>query len=68
MRAYERVEVRPVGGGFKIELIGDIANMVVLSADGKKPGSVSAAGLVEQTRMVAGPVTTDSLRSPSPFR
>ncbi len=45
---------RARGGELRIELRGELAGILALAADSKKPGGLSAAGLAAQIKMVAG--------------
>ena len=44
----------PLIGRGSSELCGGLAGILTLGADRKKPGGLSAAGLAEQIKMVAG--------------
>jgi hypothetical protein len=50
----EEIRLVPENGRLRVELRGELAGILALSADGKKPGSVSPTGLAEQIKMVAG--------------
>jgi hypothetical protein len=44
----------PEEGELRVELKGELAGILALAADSKKPGDLSATGLAEQIKMVAG--------------
>jgi site-specific DNA recombinase len=44
----------PNGKALRIELKGELAGILALAAERQKPGGLSAAGLAEQIKMVAG--------------
>jgi site-specific DNA recombinase len=50
----EEIRLVPEDGRLRIELRGELANILALSTAGKKPGGLSAARLAEQIKMVAG--------------
>ena len=50
----EEIRLVPDAGKLQIELRGELAGILALSADSTKPGSRGAAGLAEQIKMVAG--------------
>jgi site-specific DNA recombinase len=50
----EQIRLVPDGGELRVELRGELAAILALAADRTKPGSVGAAGLSEQIKMVAG--------------
>ena len=50
----DQVRLIPEDGRLRIELRGELAGILALSAAGKKPGSISANQLAEQIKMVAG--------------
>jgi site-specific DNA recombinase len=49
-------EIRLVAedGQLRLELRGELAGILALAADKKKPGGLSATGLAQQIKMVAG--------------
>jgi site-specific DNA recombinase len=44
----------PEDGQLRLELRGELAGILALAADNKKPGGLSATGLAQQIKMVAG--------------
>ncbi len=44
----------PADGQLRVELRGELAGILALAADSKKPGGLSATGLAQQIKMVAG--------------
>jgi site-specific DNA recombinase len=50
----DEIYLIPEGGQLRIELRGELAGILALAADDKKPGGLTAAGLAEQIKMVAG--------------
>ena len=50
----EEIRLMPEEGALRIELRGELAGILALAADSKKPGSREAAGLAEQIKLVAG--------------
>jgi DNA invertase Pin-like site-specific DNA recombinase len=50
----DEIRLVPVEGELRVELKGELAGILALAADSKKPGDLSAAGLAEQIKMVAG--------------
>ena len=50
----EEIRLVPDEGELRVELTGELAGILALAADSKKPGGLSAAGLAEQIKMVAG--------------
>ena len=50
----EEIRLVPDDGPLRIELRGELVGILALSAAGNKPGGLSAAGLAEQIKMVAG--------------
>jgi hypothetical protein len=50
----EEIRLVPESGKLRVELQGELAAILALAADKKKPGSAGAAGLAEQIKMVAG--------------
>jgi plasmid stabilization system protein ParE len=50
----EEIRLVPEDGRLRVELRGELAGILAPSAGGKKPGGVSAAGLAQQIKMVAG--------------
>jgi site-specific DNA recombinase len=51
----DEIRLVPESGELRVELRGELAGILALAADRKKPGGLSAAGLAEQIKMVAGP-------------
>lgn len=50
----DEIRLVPDDGELRIELKGELAGILALAAGSKKPGNLSAAGLAEQIKMVAG--------------
>ena len=50
----EAIVLTPEDGTLRVDLRGELAAILGLCADSKKPGAVSGAGLLEQVMMVAG--------------
>ena len=50
----EAIVLTPEDGTLRVDSRGELAAILGLCADGKKPGAVSRAGLLEQVKMVAG--------------
>jgi site-specific DNA recombinase len=50
----DEIRLVPEEGELRVELKGELAGILALAADSKKPGHLSAAGLAEQIKMVAG--------------
>ena len=50
----DSIRLVPEHGKLRVELRGALAGTLALAADRKKPGGLSAAGLAEQIKMVAG--------------
>ena len=50
----EEIRLVPDGSTLRIELKGELAGILALSTQRKKPGGLSAAGLTGQIKMVAG--------------
>jgi hypothetical protein len=50
----DEIRLVPEDGELRVELRGELAGILALAADRKKPGGLSAAGLAEQIKMVAG--------------
>ena len=50
----EAIALTPEDGTLRVDLRGELAAILGLCADSKKPGTVSGAGLLEQVMMVAG--------------
>jgi site-specific DNA recombinase len=50
----DEIRLVPEHGMLRVELRGELAGILALSAAGKKPGGRDAAGLAEQIKMVAG--------------
>ncbi len=50
----DEIRLVPDDGELRIELKGELAGILALAAGSKKPGNLSAAGLNEQIKMVAG--------------
>jgi site-specific DNA recombinase len=50
----DEIRLVPDKGELRIELKGELAGILALAADSKKPGDRGAAGLAEQIKMVAG--------------
>ena len=50
----EEIHLIPEEGILRIELRGELAGILALAADSKKPGGLSAIGLAAQIKMVAG--------------
>ena len=50
----DEIRLTPEDGRLRIELRGELAAILALAADSKKPGGLTAAGLVAQIKMVAG--------------
>ena len=50
----EAIVLTPEDGTLRVDLRGELAAILGLCADSKKPGAVSGAGLLEQVKMVAG--------------
>ena len=50
----DEIRLIPEDGHLRVELRGELASVLALAANGKKPGDLSAAGLAEQIKMVAG--------------
>jgi hypothetical protein len=50
----DEIQLMPENGELRIELRGALAGILGLAADNKKPGGLTAAGLAEQIKMVAG--------------
>ena len=48
------IVLTPEDGTLRVDLRGELAAILGLCADSKKPGAVSGAGLLEQVKMVAG--------------
>jgi hypothetical protein len=51
----DEIRLVPESGELRVELRGELAGILALAADRKRPGGLSAAGLAEQIKMVAGP-------------
>lgn len=50
----EEIRLVPKDGQLQVELRGELAGILALAADSRKPGSHSATGLAQQIKMVAG--------------
>jgi hypothetical protein len=50
----DEIRLVPGGGELRLELAGDLAGILALAADSKKPGGLSAAGLAEQIKSGCG--------------
>ena len=50
----DEIRLVPENGELRIELRGELAGILALAAHRKKPGGLTAAGLAEQIKMVAG--------------
>jgi hypothetical protein len=50
----DEIRLVPEAAELRVELKGELAGILALAADSKKPGDLSAAGLAEQIKMVAG--------------
>ena len=50
----DEIRLVPEEGELRVELKGELAGILALAADSKKPGDLSATGLAEQIKMVAG--------------
>ena len=50
----EEIRLVPENGELRVELKGELAGILALAADKKKPDGLSAAGLSQQIKMVAG--------------
>jgi site-specific DNA recombinase len=50
----DEIRLVPDNGELRIELRGELAGILALAADSKKPGGLAAVGLAEQIKMVAG--------------
>jgi site-specific DNA recombinase len=50
----EEIRLVPKDGQLQVELCGELAGILALPADSRKPGSHSATGLAQQVKMVAG--------------
>jgi site-specific DNA recombinase len=50
----DEIRLVPENGALRVELQGELAGILALAADSKKPGGLTAAGLAEQIKMVAG--------------
>jgi site-specific DNA recombinase len=50
----DEIRMVPEDGQLRVELHGELAGILALTTDGKKPGSLSATGLAQQIKMVAG--------------
>ena len=50
----DEIRLMPEDGTLRIELRGELAGIFALAAESKKPSSLSATGLAEQIKMVAG--------------
>jgi hypothetical protein len=60
----EEIRLVPEDGRLRIELRGELANILALSGAGKKPGGLSAIRLAEQIKMVAGACNHRQFRLP----
>jgi site-specific DNA recombinase len=50
----DAIVLTPEDGKLRIDLRGELAGILALCADKRKPGSVSGVGLAEQVKLVAG--------------
>jgi site-specific DNA recombinase len=50
----DEIRMVPENGQLRVELRGELAGILALATHSKKPGSLSATGLAEQIKMVAG--------------
>jgi site-specific DNA recombinase len=50
----DEIRLVPEDGQLRVELRGELAGILALAADNKKPGGLSATGLAQQIKMVAG--------------
>jgi hypothetical protein len=50
----DEIRLVPEAAELRVELKGELAGILALASDSKKPGDLSAAGLAEQIKMVAG--------------
>jgi hypothetical protein len=50
----DAIVLTPEDGKLRIDLRGELAGILALCADKRKPGSVSGTGLAEQVKLVAG--------------
>jgi site-specific DNA recombinase len=50
----DEIRLVPEDGRLRLELRGELAGILALAADKKKPGGLSATGLAQQIKMVAG--------------
>ncbi len=50
----DEIELTPENGELRIDLKGELAGILNLCTESKKPGPLSGTGLVEQVKMVAG--------------
>jgi DNA invertase Pin-like site-specific DNA recombinase len=50
----DEIRMVPENGQLRVELRGKLAGILALAADNNKPGSLSATGLAQQIKMVAG--------------
>ena len=50
----EEIRLVPESGELRLELKGELAGILALAADKKKPDGLSAVGLSQQIKMVAG--------------
>jgi hypothetical protein len=50
----DEIRLVPDNGELRVELRGELAGILALAADSRKPGSHSATGLAQQIKMVAG--------------
>lgn len=57
----DEIRLVPDKGRRLIELRGELAGILAISADSKEPDRTAAAGRVHQSRWLRGPTTTDSL-------
>ena len=52
--AIDEICLVPEGGQLRVELRGELTGILALAADSRKPGGLSATGLAQQIKLVAG--------------